>query len=96
MALLVEVCGDVDVSCAGSCKEPFRKGERLAVVRLGDRLSYFHVRCLPGRFLCRASGSVRRLAFAVGGVRSPGAGKPVGSASGRRRPSHPRAVRLRA
>lgn len=96
VALLVEVCGDVDVSCSGLCEEPFRKGDRLGVVRVGDRLSYFHFRCLPGRFLSRASGSVRWRGFAVAGVRSPGAGKPVGCASGRRRPSHPAVVRLRA
>lgn len=74
VALVVEVAGVSSLSCAGRCGAAVRKGDWLVAVRCGDRLSYFHLACLPGRFL-QKSASVRglinsRLSLVSGGSRS--------------------------
>lgn len=60
VALVVELAGVSSLSCAARCGAVVRKGDWLVAVRCGDRLNYFHLACLPGRFL-RGSGRVRGL-----------------------------------
>lgn len=73
VALVVEVSGLVQLSCSAGCGAAVRKGDWLVAVRCGPQLLYFHLACLPGRFL-QKSASVRglinsRLSLVSGGSR---------------------------